>query len=90
MIYRPFAPKALGDIDATDLARLISDQIPEGLFVEYKRDWTQEERHAPSLPSRTIPGAGRSSSGLKPTSCFRSALSDFRTRVTSKNGSLAP
>jgi hypothetical protein len=40
MIYRPFAPKALGDIDATDLARLISDQIPEGLFVEYKRDWT--------------------------------------------------
>lgn len=40
MIFPPFAPKSLGDLDLDDLRRLIDDEIPEGPFIEYKSEWT--------------------------------------------------
>jgi len=39
-MFKPFGEKHLSEIDRKDIEALINDQVPEGLLVEYKRDWT--------------------------------------------------
>ena len=42
MTFRPFGAKHLSEIERADLEALISDAVPEGLFVEYKSEWGSE------------------------------------------------
>jgi hypothetical protein len=42
-MFQPFGAKHLSEIDQADLQALIGDQVPEGLFVEYKRDWSSKK-----------------------------------------------
>jgi len=42
-MFQPFGAKHLSEIDQADLQALIDDQVPEGLFVEYKRDWSSRK-----------------------------------------------
>ena len=39
-MFLPFGAKHLSEVDRSDLEALINDQVPEGLFVEYERDWS--------------------------------------------------
>lgn len=53
MTFRPFGAKHLSEIERADLEALISDAVPEGLFVEYKSEWGSEKaRSRKSRPSR--------------------------------------
>jgi hypothetical protein len=38
-MFQPFGAKHLSEIDRSDLDALINNQVPEGLFVEYKGEW---------------------------------------------------
>jgi hypothetical protein len=59
IFYRPFDPKPTDQITQSDLERLIADEVSEGLFVEYKREWIAKGSRERSLPSRTATLEGR-------------------------------
>ena len=58
MTFSPFGPKRLSDIDASDLQALIDNEVVEGLFVEYKSEWTPHKVARAVASFANSPGGG--------------------------------
>jgi predicted HTH transcriptional regulator len=58
VIFPPFGDKALDELEAGDLDRLISEPVEEGLFVEYKSAWTPAKVARAVASFANSPGGG--------------------------------
>lgn len=65
MTFAPFGPKHLSGIDVGDLKALIQNEIPEGLFVEYKSEWAPHKAARAVASFANSPGGGWLIVGMK-------------------------
>lgn len=57
-MFRPFGLKHLSEIDRTDLEALITNEVREGLFVEYKSEWASHKVARAVASFANSPGGG--------------------------------
>jgi hypothetical protein len=57
-MFRPFGEKHLSEIQPQDLQALITDEVPEGLFVEYKSEWASHKVARAVASFANSPGGG--------------------------------
>jgi Schlafen, AlbA_2 len=57
-MFRPFGEKHISEIQPQDLQALITEEVPEGLFVEYKSEWASHKVARAVASFANSPGGG--------------------------------